>query len=129
MLEAEAPKFGVGTLTPTFIERLSTIPENEIYPLTRFSDIIGYLSLVGNDLYLATCPTFTKPRANTTFSIYVLPYLEFCDYCNRIKHISKFGEVAYQFIYSLRIAPLASQIPSLQDVFTLITIQVGAPLH
>jgi hypothetical protein len=129
MLEEESPRFGVGVLTPRFIERLSTIPENEIFPIFRFSDVIGYLALWEDDLYLAVCPTFTKPRIDSTFSLFRLSISEFSDYCASITHTSKFGEVVFQFVHSRRISPLKAVIPSLQEALTLLMMEVQAPLQ
>lgn len=128
-MEEESNKLGVGVITPVFIERLSRTAEAEIYPISRFSETIGYLSLVGGDLYLAVCPTFSRLREESTFSLYKLLFDDFLNYCNSIKHTSKFGEVVYQFIHSRNIIPLMAGIPTLQEALALITTEVASPLQ
>ncbi len=122
-------RFGVGGDTPIVIGRLATIGEYEIYPMTRYADTIGYLGKVGDNLFMLACPTFTKPRTDSTFSLYKLPFADFCNYCMNIEHTSKFGAVVYNYIYLERIVPLVSGIPTLRDALTHITAEVAAPLQ
>ena len=121
-------KFGVGIPTRTSIEIFQCVGKNEIYPITRFADTIGYLGIVGDSLYMATCPTFTKLREDSTFSLYRIPFAKFIDYCIAINHETKFGQIAYHFIHTFRISPLASKIPTLEEALTLMSIQMEAPL-
>lgn len=124
-----ADSFGIGGITSLAIERLATVEEHEIYPITRFANVIGYLGIVGDNLFMVACPTFTKLRVDSTFSLYKLPYGNFINYCMEINHTSKFGEISYHYIHTRRVAPLVSEIRTLQEALTLISIEVGAPLQ
>lgn len=123
------PRFGVGAETPKALNLLSTIPEYEIYPLTRYRATIGYLSMVEDNLLMVACPTFTKPRAHSTFSFYRIPFADFHDYCTNIEHTSEFGAIVYNYIYLRKIVPIVSGIPNLQDALTHITTEARAPLQ
>ena len=107
--------FGIGALPPTVHEHLGGIEGESIYPIKRFKEVIGYLGRREDNLYIAICATFTRPKRDSTYSLYAIPFEEFVSYCGGINSDIRFGTFAYSYLYSNGIHPMYDGIPSLSE--------------